>query len=77
MYKGEPVVVNEYEARKDAFNKHGYMNTSDTPLNLLRNFTLNYDPKSKQISYKDVYDFNILDFLIPGKSFEIKGTIPK
>jgi hypothetical protein len=50
MYKGEPVVVNEYEARKDAFDDEGYINSTDTPFNLMRNFTLKYDPNKKHVS---------------------------
>lgn len=77
MYKGKPVVVNEYEARKNAFTNDGYMNPLDTPFNLMRNFTLKYDPIKKQISYYDIYDFNKLELITPGKPFEIKGIIPK
>jgi hypothetical protein len=29
-----------------------------SPLNVLKNFTLKYNPQKKQISYLDRYDFN-------------------
>lgn len=75
MYKGNPIVVNEFEARKGAYDDYGYMNTSPTPFNALRNFTLKHDLKTGVNSYNDTYDFNQFESFLPGKKFEIKGAI--
>ena len=76
-YKGNHVVVNEYEARKGAFDEYGYLNTKDSPLNVMGNFTIWYNPEEKSRKYQDTYDFNWLDWAVPGKSFKIKGVVPK
>lgn len=76
-YKGNHVVVNEYESRKGAFDDYGYLNTKDSPLNVMGNYTIWYNPEEKAKKYQDTYDFNWLDWAVPGKSFKIKGVVPK
>ena len=76
-YKGNHVVVNEFEARKGAFDDYGYLNSEDTPLNVMGNFTIWYNKDEDAKKYQDIYDFNWLDKVVPGKAFKIKGVIPK
>lgn len=84
-YKGNEVTVNEYEARKGAFDNQGYLNQETTPLNVLGNFAIKYNPITKRMEYRDTYDFirgkgnkiNFFERVIPGKPFEIRGVVPK
>ena len=47
-----------------------------TPLNVLQNYTIQYDPKSNSMKYRDTYDFNGFESFVPGEPFEISGSIP-
>ena len=77
---GEPVVVNEYAHNNRKLSKNGELMDNainyKSPLNVMRNYTIQYDAKNKRINYWDTYDFNEFDWGVPGKSFEIKGSIP-
>lgn len=74
---GEPVVVNEYQAWKDRkmVSNGKFSDNTISPLNVLKNFTLQYDPKKKIVTYRDIYDFNGYNWAIPGEDFEIKGSL--
>lgn len=74
---GEPVVVHEYQAWKDRkmVNNGKFSGNTISPLNVLKNFTLQYDPKKKVVNYRDVYDFNGYNWAVPGEDFEIKGKL--
>jgi hypothetical protein len=79
FYKtGEPVVLNEFGAWKnrDVIDwETGKLKPNVvSPLNVFQNFTLYNDPKLGK-SYRDVFDFNWADKLIPGSPFEIKGPL--
>ena len=73
---GEPVVINE-----QVYNTRSLINNSEmsmpgsSPLNPLQNYTLQYDKDKNVMRYRDVYDFNHLDWAVPGKGYEIKGEI--
>lgn len=73
MFKGEPIVVNEFEAWKDRKTD----NDAISPLNVMKNFTITHDPKTNQEHYSDTYDFNEFEKIVPGKPFEIKGIVKK
>lgn len=47
-----------------------------TPLNVLQNFALKYDKNTNSIIYRDTWDLNAFDYFLPGKPFQIKGSIP-
>lgn len=74
---GEPVVVNEYQAWKDRKLINDGKTTSNTisPLNVLKNFTLQYNPKQNYVEYRDVYDFNGYNWAVPGEDFIIRGQL--
>ena len=74
---GKPVVINE-----GAYNNRQLINNGELsypeimPHNVLQNYTIQYNPKTKQMEYRDAYDFNEYDWGVPGKTYEIKGSIP-
>ena len=74
---GEPVVVNEYQAWKDRklVNNGKLSSSTISPLNVLKNFTLQYNPKQNYLEYRDTYDFNGYNWAVPGEDFEIKGKL--
>lgn len=74
---GEPVVVHEYQAWKDRKLINDGKMTSNTisPLNVLKNFTLQYNPKQNYVEYRDVYDFNGYNWAVPGEDFIIRGQL--
>ena len=74
---GEPVVINENAHNSRNLIDDGQFYPEFTPLNVLQNFTIQWDPKTKQMKYRDTYDFNKYDWGVPGKSFEIKGSIDR
>lgn len=82
MYKGKPIVVNEYDVWKNRklINK-GELNTKESsvsPLNVLQNFTLKYNPKTDEVEYFDTYDLDkipLVDKIY--NPFKIKGLVPK
>lgn len=77
---GEPVVVNEYAHNSRKLSKNGELINDainyKSPLNVMRNYTIQYDPKTRKMNYRDTYDFNEFEWGVPGESFEIKGSIP-
>lgn len=72
---GEPVVINENAHNNRKLMKNGSLELGLTPLNVLGNFTIRWNPETQQMEYFDKYDFNQFEWGVPGKPFEIKGTI--
>ena len=72
---GKPVVINEQSYNNRHWLQNGYINASISPLNVLQNYTIQYDKNNNRMNYFDVYDFNEYDWAIPGKPFNIKGYI--
>lgn len=73
LYSGTPIVVNEFDVWKDTDIRN---KEAISPFNVLKNFTLKYDPKTKIMTYEDVYDFNEFEKFVPGKAFNIRGVVP-
>ena len=77
---GEPVVVNEYAHNNRKLSKNGELIDDainyKSPLNVMRNYTIQYDPKNRKMNYWDTYDFNEFEWGVPGKPFEIRGSVP-
>ena len=73
---GEPVVVNEQVYNSRSLINNGKISMpGSSPLNPLQNYTLQYDKDRHVMMYRDVYDFNHLDWAVPGKGYKIKGEI--
>lgn len=73
---GEPVVVNEQVYNTRSLINNGKISMpGSSPLNPLQNYTLQYDKDRHVMMYRDVYDFNHLDWAVPGKGYKIKGEI--
>lgn len=73
---GEPVVVNEQVYNTRSLVNNGKISMpGSSPLNPLQNYTLQYDKDRNVMMYRDVYDFNHLDWAVPGKGYKIKGEI--
>ena len=76
---GKPVVLNEYSHNSRNLIKDGKLNVGahqyNSPLNILKNYTVQYDPKNRIMNYRDIYDFNGYEWAVPHKPFNIKGTI--
>lgn len=72
---GEPVVINEQVYNSRGFLKNGNVSASHSPLNILHDYTVQYDKDKNVMRYSDVYDFNKLDWAVPGKPYNIKGEI--
>lgn len=77
---GEPVVINEYSHNSRKLAKDGKIvegaDNYKSPLNVLQNYTVWYDPKTNTIRYRDTYDFNGFESFVPGEPFDIEGEIP-
>lgn len=77
---GEPVVLNEFSNNSRTLAKEGAIpkesHSYKSPLNVLRNYTVRYNPRNKTMEYMDTYDFNDFEGLVPGEPFDIKGEIP-
>lgn len=77
---GEPVVVNEYAHNTRKLSKNGELIDDainyKSPLNVMRNYTIQYDPKTRKMNYWDTYDFNEFEWGVPGKPFKIRGSVP-
>lgn len=59
-----------------AFNSRNWLDGEEmSPLNVLHNYTIQYDKNANRMYYQDDYDFNEFDWGIPGKSFPIKGYV--
>ena len=76
---GEPTVLNEYSHNSRNLIKNGKLingaHEYNTPLNILKNYTVQYDSKNRTMNYRDIYDFNGYEWAIPGKKFNIRGSI--
>ena len=76
---GKPTVLNEYSHNSRNLIENGRLVTGareyNTPLNILKNYTVQYDSKNRTMNYRDIYDFNGYEWAIPGKKFNIKGSI--
>ena len=76
---GEPVTINEYSNNSRSLSKDGDIPEESfnykSPLNVMQNFTVRYNPKKRTMEYSDTYDFNQFEGLVPGESFDIKGEI--
>ena len=73
---GKPVTVHEYQAWKDRkMVNNGEVSKPISPLNVLKNFTLQFNPKENYVEYRDIYDFNGYNWAIPGEDFKIKGKL--
>lgn len=77
---GEPVVISEYSNNSRKLAKDGQIiegaGSYKSPLNVLQNYTIQYDPSSNSMLYRDVYDFNDFESVVPGEAFNIEGSIP-
>ena len=77
---GEPVVINEYSHNSRKLAKDGKIvegaDSYKSPLNVLQNYTVWYDPKTNTMRYRDTYDFNGFESFVPGEPFGIEGEIP-
>ena len=77
---GEPVTINEYSNNSRSLSKDGDIPEEafnyKSPLNVMQNFTVRYNPKKRTMEYSDIYDFNEFEGLVPGEAFDIKGEIP-
>lgn len=72
---GQPVVVNEHAFNNRQWVGGGEVNATMSPLNVLQNYTIQYDPKTNTMKYYDTYDFNQYDWAVPGSPFKISGSI--
>lgn len=73
---GKPAVINEYSNNSRKLMKDGKLDKNyQSPLNILRNFTIQYNPKAKTMDYRDIYDFDGYEWAVPGTPFNIKGSI--
>lgn len=72
---GERVVVNEHAFNNRQWVSGGKVKPTMSPLNVLQNYTLQYDPSTNTMKYYDVYDFNKYDWAVPGSPFNISGSI--
>ena len=72
---GQPAVVNEHAFNNRQWVSGGEVNATMSPLNVLQNYTIQYDPKTNTMKYYDTYDFNQYDWAIPGSPFKISGSI--
>lgn len=72
---GRPVVINEQAFNNRNWLKDGKVDAGISPLNVLQNYTIQYDSINNRMNYSDIYDFNEYDWAIPGKPFNIKGYV--
>lgn len=73
---GEPVVINEFSYNSRPLLQEGnYTEYTATPLNMLQNYTIQYNPSDNTIYYRDVYDFNKFDKFVPGEAYKINGAV--
>lgn len=74
---GELVTINE-----GAYNSRRLINNGELsypeimPHNVMQNYAIQYDKSKDKMNYWDTYDFNEFEWGVPGKPFEIKGSIP-
>lgn len=74
---GKPVTINE-----GAYNSRRLINNGELsypgimPHNVMQNYAIQYDKSKDKMNYWDTYNFNQFEWGVPGKPFEIKGSIP-
>lgn len=68
---GEPVEMSEFSH----VNRHLFNNGETTPLNLMHRYTIQYNKGNNTMDYRDIYDFDGFEDYIPGKPFNIRGSI--
>lgn len=74
---GEPVTINEgvYNSRR-LINNGELSYPEIMPHNVMQNYAIQYDKSKDKMNYWDTYNFNQFEWGVPGKPFEIKGSIP-
>lgn len=72
---GEPVTVNEHAFNSRQWVSGGEIVETMSPLNILQNYSLQYDKQNNRMIYRDLYDFNGYDWAIPGDPFYIRGFV--
>lgn len=72
---GQPVTINEHAFNDRQWVSDGEINPTMSPLNVLQNYTIQYDPNTNTMKYSDIYDFNQYDWAVPGSPFNISGEI--
>lgn len=74
---GEPVVINEGAYNSRRLIENGELSYPGImPHNVLQDYTLKYNKDNNTMEYSDIYDFNEYEWGVPGKPFNIKGSIP-
>lgn len=74
---GEPVTINE-----GAYNSRRLINNGELsypeimPHNVMQNYAIQYDKSKNKMNYWDTYNFNEFEWGVPGKPFEIRGSVP-
>lgn len=80
---GEPVVINEgtYNGRQ-LIDKGEVVFPEEMPLNMLKDYTIQYDKDDNVMRYRDVYDFDnkkvfgvSMEKFVPGEPYVINGAI--
>ena len=73
---GEPVTINEgaYNSRK-LINNGELSYPEIMPHNVMQNYAIQYDKSKGKMNYWDTYNFNDFEWGVPGKPFEIRGSI--
>lgn len=76
---GEPTVLNEYSHNSRNLIKNGRLingaHEYNTPLNILKNYTVQYDSKNRTMNYRDIYDFNGYEWAIPGRNLILEEVL--
>lgn len=72
---GQPAVINEHSFNSRQWVSGGRVDAGMSPLNVLGNYTIQYNPKTNSIDYRDIYDFNKFDWAVPGNPYNISGSI--
>lgn len=72
---GKPVSINEMSFINRNWIDNGNAHLTPSPLSLLQNYTVRYNKDTGRMEYSDIYDFNEFENFVPGKPFNIKGSI--
>ena len=72
---GKPVTINEHSNNSRQWVSGGEVSPTMSPLNVLQNYTVQYNPQDNTMLYRDIYDFNQFEWAIPGKPFTIEGKL--
>ena len=72
---GMPATINEHAYNSRQWVSGGEVSPTMSPLNVLQNYTIQYNKKDNTMKYRDVYDFNQFDWAIPGTPFTIEGIL--